>query len=264
MGDEIVVKQEQMEEEEATEDQVMFEFVAIKQEALSGDELVDEEVGNGERVEDEVAGYPMIKQELESTDGSHSDGGDVLLGSIGVQSSEAGPSIMVDEIVVKEELMVDEIVVKEELMVDEIVVKEELMVDEIVVKEELMVDEIVVKEELMEEEEATEDQVMFEFVAIKQEALSGDEHVYEEVGNGERVEDEIAGYPMIKQELESTDGSHSDGGDVLLGSIGVQRSEAGPSRFRPFGSRYANPATHLNVRALFRRFTTCSAAIDLS
>ncbi|KAF6198137.1 hypothetical protein GE061_007884 [Apolygus lucorum] len=92
MGDEIVVKEEQVEEEEATEDQVIFEVETFKQEALSGDELVDKEVGENGGIENEVAGYPMIKQELESTDGSHSDGGDVLLGSIGVQRSEAGPS----------------------------------------------------------------------------------------------------------------------------------------------------------------------------
>ncbi|KAF6201619.1 hypothetical protein GE061_004012 [Apolygus lucorum] len=90
MGDEIEVKEEPMSEGEETEgDQETFEVVMIKQEKLIGD---DEEVENSERFEDEGVGYPMIKQELESTD-PVGDESVVPQGSIGGQKlSEAGPS----------------------------------------------------------------------------------------------------------------------------------------------------------------------------
>ncbi|KAF6197878.1 hypothetical protein GE061_008852 [Apolygus lucorum] len=92
----------------------------------------------------------------------------------------------------------------------------------------LMEDGIVVKEEPMSE--GDEDQVIGELVLIKQEVLIGDEYVEEEVGNSTTVKDEDAGCPMIKQEDSSAADPLCDESDVLQGSIGVQRSEAGPAK----------------------------------
>ncbi|KAF6197802.1 hypothetical protein GE061_008769 [Apolygus lucorum] len=89
-----------------------------------------------------------------------------------------------------------------------------------------MEDEIVVKEEPMIGGEKNEVQVKEE-VEIKQEALMGDEDVEEEVEKRWAVEDEAEGYPMIKREDGLTD-PLGDESDVLEGSVGVQRSEAGP------------------------------------
>ncbi|KAF6197757.1 hypothetical protein GE061_008723 [Apolygus lucorum] len=77
MEEEIVVK------EEAVEDEVKEE-VEIKQEVVMGDEDVEEEVRNRWAVEDEVEGDLMIKREDGLTDplGEESD---VLEGSSGVQ-----------------------------------------------------------------------------------------------------------------------------------------------------------------------------------
>ncbi|KAF6201620.1 hypothetical protein GE061_004013 [Apolygus lucorum] len=95
-----------------------------------------------------------------------------------------------------------------------------------------MEDEIVVKEETISEGEETEgNQVMFEVVAVKQEELIGDE---EEIRNSRSVKDEVAGYPMIKRELESTADPLSDGSDVLLGSIGIQTSQQEAPCLRTF------------------------------
>ncbi|KAF6207071.1 hypothetical protein GE061_018310 [Apolygus lucorum] len=57
MEDGIMIKEEPTSEEEASEDQVMYEVTAIKLEVLIGDERAEEEatVGNISRVEDEVA-----------------------------------------------------------------------------------------------------------------------------------------------------------------------------------------------------------------
>ncbi|KAF6197543.1 hypothetical protein GE061_008507 [Apolygus lucorum] len=88
-----------------------------------------------------------------------------------------------------------------------------------------MEDGIAVKEEPMSE--GDEDQEME--VEIKQEVLIGDEYVKEEVGNSRTDED--AGCPMIKQEDSSAADPLCDESDVLQGSIGVQRSEAGPALF---------------------------------
>ncbi|KAF6197843.1 hypothetical protein GE061_008813 [Apolygus lucorum] len=88
-----------------------------------------------------------------------------------------------------------------------------------------MEDGIAVKEEPMSE--GDEDQVMEE-VEIKQEVLIGDEYVKEEVGYS--WTDEDAGCPMIKQENSSAADPLCDESDSLQGSIGVQRSEAGPAR----------------------------------
>ncbi|KAF6197770.1 hypothetical protein GE061_008736 [Apolygus lucorum] len=89
-----------------------------------------------------------------------------------------------------------------------------------------MEDGIVVEEEPMSE--GDEDQVME--VEIKQEVLIGDEYVEEEVGNSRTVKDEDAGCPMIKQEDSSAADPLCEESDSLQGSIGVQRSEAGPAR----------------------------------
>ncbi|KAF6197851.1 hypothetical protein GE061_008821 [Apolygus lucorum] len=86
-----------------------------------------------------------------------------------------------------------------------------------------MEDRIVVKEEPMSE--GDEDQEME--VEIKQEMLIWDEYVKEEVGNSRTDED--AGCPMIKQEDSSAADPLCDERDVLQGSIGVQRTEAGPA-----------------------------------
>ncbi|KAF6197769.1 hypothetical protein GE061_008735 [Apolygus lucorum] len=185
MEDGIVVKEEPM--SEGDEDQVIGELVLIKQEVLTGDEYVEEEVGNSTTVKDEDAGCPMIKQEDSSAADPLCDESDVLQGSIGVQRSEAGPAQ-----------------VSCEVMEDGIVVKEEPM------------------------SEGDEDQEME--VEIKQEVLIGDEYVKEEVGNSRTDEDEDAGCPMIKQEDSSAADPLCDESDVLQGSIGVQRSEAGPAQ----------------------------------
>ncbi|KAF6197850.1 hypothetical protein GE061_008820 [Apolygus lucorum] len=86
-----------------------------------------------------------------------------------------------------------------------------------------MEDGIVVKEEPVSE--GDEDQEME--VEIKREVLIWDEYVKEEVGNSRADED--AGCPMIKQEDSSAADPLCDESDVLQGSIGVQRSEAGPA-----------------------------------
>ncbi|KAF6197578.1 hypothetical protein GE061_008542 [Apolygus lucorum] len=88
-----------------------------------------------------------------------------------------------------------------------------------------MEDGIAVKEEPMSE--GNEDQVMGE-VEIKQEELIWDEYVKEEVDNSRADED--AGCPMIKQEDSSAADPLCDESDVLQGSIGEQRTEAGPAR----------------------------------
>ncbi|KAF6197761.1 hypothetical protein GE061_008727 [Apolygus lucorum] len=90
-----------------------------------------------------------------------------------------------------------------------------------------MEDGIAVKEEPMSEGDG--DQVMGE-VEIKQEELIWDEYVKEEVGNSRTVKDEDAGCPMIKQEDSSAADPLCDESDVLQGSIGEQRSEAGPAQ----------------------------------
>ncbi|KAF6197800.1 hypothetical protein GE061_008767 [Apolygus lucorum] len=79
--------------------------------------------------------------------------------------------------------------------------------------------------------EENEDQVKEE-VEMKQEALmrDEDEYVEEKVENRWAVEDEVEGYPMIKREDGLTD-PLGDESDVLEGSVGVQRSEAGPEVF---------------------------------
>ncbi|KAF6201309.1 hypothetical protein GE061_005757 [Apolygus lucorum] len=84
-----------------------------------------------------------------------------------------------------------------------------------------MDDGIVVKEEPMSG--GDEDQLMEE-VEIKEEELIGDEYVKQEVGSRWRVED--AGCTMFKRE----DSSAADESDDLQGPIGVQRSQAGPSK----------------------------------
>ncbi|KAF6197771.1 hypothetical protein GE061_008737 [Apolygus lucorum] len=76
--------------------------------------------------------------------------------------------------------------------------------------------------------EGDEDQVMGE-VEIKQEELIWEEYVKEEVGNSRTVKDEDEGCPMIKQEDSSAADPLCDESDVLQGSIGEQRSEAGPA-----------------------------------
>ncbi|KAF6197844.1 hypothetical protein GE061_008814 [Apolygus lucorum] len=89
-----------------------------------------------------------------------------------------------------------------------------------------MEDGIVVEEEPMsegDEDEVTE-------VKIKQEVLIGDEYVKEEVGYS--WTDEDVGCPMIKQEDSSAADPLCDESDSLQGSLGVQRSEAGPARDR--------------------------------
>ncbi|KAF6197544.1 hypothetical protein GE061_008508 [Apolygus lucorum] len=98
-----------------------------------------------------------------------------------------------------------------------------------------MEDGIVVKEEPVSE--GDEDQEME--VEIKREVLIWDEYVKEEVGNSRADED--AGCPMIKQEDSSAADPLCDESDVLQGSIGVQRSEAGPAptlRFLATGRSY--------------------------
>ncbi|KAF6197836.1 hypothetical protein GE061_008805 [Apolygus lucorum] len=87
-----------------------------------------------------------------------------------------------------------------------------------------MEDGIAVKEEPMSE--GDEDQLMGE-VEIEQEELIWDEYVKEEVGNS--WTDEDAGCPMIKQENSSAADPLCDESDVLQGSIGEQRSGAGPA-----------------------------------
>ncbi|KAF6197764.1 hypothetical protein GE061_008730 [Apolygus lucorum] len=87
---------------------------------------------------------------------------------------------------------------------------------------EVMEDGIVVKEEQMSEGDG--DQVMGELVLIE-------EYVKEEVGNSWTVEGETAGCPMIKQEDSPAADPLCDESDVLQGSIGVQRSEAGPAQY---------------------------------
>ncbi|KAF6197655.1 hypothetical protein GE061_008621 [Apolygus lucorum] len=89
-----------------------------------------------------------------------------------------------------------------------------------------MEDGIVLKEEPLSGEE-TEDRVIGEVVLIKQEVECDDEHDEEEVGNSRR--DEVGGYPMIKQEGDSTADPLGVESDVHQGSPEVQKSETEPS-----------------------------------
>ncbi|KAF6201892.1 hypothetical protein GE061_004288 [Apolygus lucorum] len=228
MEDGRVVKEEPMSEEEATEDQLMEE-AAIKQEALIGDESVKEAVMNSWTVKDEVEGYLMIKREEGSTDDCLSDENDVLQGSIGVQKSEAGPASVNKEEDRREKsargrpnilIRTRRIPMQTWLTL--------LLLSATYAATKVMEDESVVKEEQMSDGEATEDQLMEE-AAIKQEVLIGDESVKEEDVNSWTVKDEVEGYLMIKREDSSTDDCLGDENDVLQGSIGVQKSEAGPA-----------------------------------
>ncbi|KAF6201543.1 hypothetical protein GE061_003934 [Apolygus lucorum] len=204
MEDDIVVKGEPMSEGEGTEtDQVTFEVVMIKQEVMIEDEHVEEDVGGCRRVEDEVGGYPIIKQQHESTADPLGDECDVLEESVEMQTtgSEAGPSTSRSG-----------------------VPKKHLMThagnDQI-------------RDEHVEEEvgntRRVEDEVAGQMI-VKQETSIEDENVQEVVGNTRGVEDEDAGYPIIKQQHESTADPLGDECDGLEESIGVQGcAEEGPS-----------------------------------
>ncbi|KAF6197654.1 hypothetical protein GE061_008620 [Apolygus lucorum] len=263
MEDGIAVKEEPM--SEGDEDQEME--VEIKQEMLIWDEYVKEEVGNSWTDEDE--GCPMLKQEDSSAADPLCDESDVLQGSTGEQRSEAGPAqvsceVMEDGIAVKEEPMSEgdedqemEVEIKQEMLIWDEYVKEEVgnsWTDEDegcpMIKQEdssaadPLCDEsdvlqgsigvqrseagpahgIVVKEEPMSEGDETEDRVIGEVVLIKQEVKCDDEHDEKEVG------DEVGGYPMIKQEGDSTADPLGVECDVHQGSPEVQKSEAGPSK----------------------------------
>ncbi|KAF6201621.1 hypothetical protein GE061_004014 [Apolygus lucorum] len=241
MEDENVEKEEPMSEEEETEgDQEMFEVVAIKQEELIGDE---EEIENSVRVKDEVVGYPMIKQVVESTEDPLGDGSGVLQESIGVQKlSEAGPSrddpihsLIADEHV-EEEVGIS--IAVEDGVTDQ-KIKQNILVGDGDVKEEVgsggkVEDEVgghqvegIKHTEEVGNSERDEDDVAG-YPMIKEEALIGDDHVDVEVTNSSSGRE--VGYPMIKREVESTEDPLGDGSDILQESIGVQKlSEAGPS-----------------------------------
>ncbi|KAF6197652.1 hypothetical protein GE061_008618 [Apolygus lucorum] len=115
-----------------------------------------------------------------------------------------------------------------------------------------MEDGIAVKEEPMSE--GDEDQEME--VEIKQEMLIWDEYVKEEVGNS--WTDEDAGCPMIKQEDSSAADPLCDESDVLQGSTGEQRSEAGPAQDQPRPPR----RVHFDT-PVARPITTRSHGVDI-
>ncbi|KAF6197662.1 hypothetical protein GE061_008628 [Apolygus lucorum] len=184
------------------------EYQKVKQEVLIEDVHVEEEVGS-DRVEDEVVGYPMIEQAGDSTAHPLGDESDAHQGSIGVQKSEAGPSMMEDGIVVKDEPMIG----GEETTGG--------MMEDVAMKQEDVEEEVGNRRRV--EDEAAEYQI------IKQEVLIEDVHVEEEVGS-DRVEDEVVGYPMIEQAGDSTAHPLGDESDAHQGCSEVQKSEAGPSR----------------------------------
>ncbi|KAF6197766.1 hypothetical protein GE061_008732 [Apolygus lucorum] len=229
MEDGIVAEEEPM--SEGDEDQVME--VEIKQEVLIGDEYVEEEVGNSRTDKDEDAGCPMIKQEDSSAADPLCEESDVLQGSIGVQRTEAGPAPTLRFLATGrsyEDLKFSTGISAPSLsqIIPETckALYEVLKKDNVKVSCEVMEDGIVVKEEPMSE--GDEDQVME--VEIKQEELIWDEYVEEDVGNSRTVKDEDGGCPMIKQEDSSAADPLCDESDVLQGSIGEQRSEAGPAQ----------------------------------
>ncbi|KAF6212744.1 hypothetical protein GE061_010452 [Apolygus lucorum] len=113
MEEEIVVKEEPMEEGEATE-----VVLLIKHEVLIGDGNVEEGVGNNERVENEVEGYPMIEQDHNSTGNPLGDVSDceVLQGSMMKEGEAIEVDLVMEEaVMLKQEVLIGDEHVEEEI-----------------------------------------------------------------------------------------------------------------------------------------------------